>query len=39
LFEELLCRAPTLEYAGEASPPLRQSNFIVGLERLPVRVQ
>jgi cytochrome P450 family 142 subfamily A polypeptide 1 len=39
LFEELLCRAPTLEYAGEAAPPVRQSNFIVGLQGLPVRVQ
>jgi cytochrome P450 family 142 subfamily A polypeptide 1 len=39
LFEELLSRAPTLEYTGEAPPPLRQSNFIVGLERLPVQVQ
>ncbi len=35
LFEELLRRFPDLELAGE--PKLRPSNFIVGIEEMPVR--
>jgi cytochrome P450 family 142 subfamily A polypeptide 1 len=38
MFEELLRRAPGLRLASDAPPPLRPSNFIVGLESLPVRV-
>ncbi|TFG95535.1 MAG: cytochrome P450, partial [Myxococcales bacterium] len=37
MFEELLARLPDLELASEEEPPLRPSNFIVGVERLPVR--
>ena len=37
LFEELLRRLPDIELAGAAPLPLRPSNFIVGLEALPVR--
>ncbi len=37
MFEELLARAPDLELASDDPPPLRPSNFIVGLEHLPVR--
>jgi cytochrome P450 family 142 subfamily A polypeptide 1 len=39
MFEELLRRLPGLELADEAPPPRRPSNFIVGLELLPVRVR
>ena len=39
MFEELLKRLPTLELAGPGPPPLRPSNFIVGIERLDVRVR
>ena len=35
LFEQVLRRMPDLELAGEL--PLRPSNFIVGIERMPVR--
>jgi cytochrome P450 family 142 subfamily A polypeptide 1 len=38
MFEELLSDAPLLELASTDPPPLRPSNFIVGLEHLPVRV-
>ncbi len=38
LFEELLARAPGLELASDAPPPLRPANFVVGFEELPVRV-
>ncbi|MBX3027132.1 cytochrome P450 [bacterium] len=35
-FEELLRRMPTLELASAALPPRRPSNFICGIESLPV---
>ena len=35
-FEEILRRMPTLELASTAPPPLRASNFISGIESLPV---
>jgi len=35
-FEELLAALPDLELAPGAALPLRPSNFIVGLERMPV---
>ena len=38
MFEELMTGGPVLELADDAPPPLRPSNFIVGLEHLPVRV-
>jgi cytochrome P450 family 142 subfamily A polypeptide 1 len=37
LFEELLRRFPDVELATSAPLPIRPSNFIVGLERMPVR--
>jgi cytochrome P450 family 142 subfamily A polypeptide 1 len=37
LFEELLRRLPDLELANDEPLPLRPSNFIVGIERMPVR--
>lgn len=37
MFEELLTAAPQFALADDSPPPLRPSNFIVGLERLPVR--
>jgi cytochrome P450 family 142 subfamily A polypeptide 1 len=36
IFEELLRRLPDLEIEGDAELPLRPSNFIVGIERMPV---
>jgi cytochrome P450 family 142 subfamily A polypeptide 1 len=36
MFEELLRRMPELELVGEEPPPMRESNFICGIERLPV---
>jgi cytochrome P450 family 142 subfamily A polypeptide 1 len=36
MFEELLAVLPDAELAPGAAPPLRPSNFIVGLEQLPV---
>ena len=38
MFEELMTDGPVFELADNAPPPLRPSNFIVGLEHLPVRV-
>jgi cytochrome P450 family 142 subfamily A polypeptide 1 len=35
-FEELLRRLPDLELASDAPLPMRASNFIVGIERMPV---
>ncbi|MDX2169935.1 MAG: cytochrome P450 [Deltaproteobacteria bacterium] len=35
-FEELLRRMPTLDLASSAPPPRRASNFICGIEHLPV---
>jgi cytochrome P450 family 142 subfamily A polypeptide 1 len=37
LFEELLRRFPDIELATSAPLPVRPSNFIVGLEKMPVR--
>ncbi len=37
MFEELLARLPDVELASDAPPPMRASNFITGIERLPVR--
>jgi len=37
-FEELLQRVPTLELVSTAPPPRRASNFICGIESLPVEV-
>jgi cytochrome P450 family 142 subfamily A polypeptide 1 len=36
MFEELLARVPTLELRTDVSPPLRNSNFITGIEEMPV---
>jgi len=38
LFEELLARIPGLEPRGPEPPALRPSNFITGIESLPVEV-
>jgi cholest-4-en-3-one 26-monooxygenase len=37
LFEELLRRLPDIELATSEPLPIRPSNFIVGLEKMPVR--
>ncbi len=37
MFEELLRRFPNLELSTNDAPPLRPTNFIVGIETLPVR--
>lgn len=37
MFEEILRRLPDLEFATEAKLPLRRNNFIVGIERMPLR--
>jgi cytochrome P450 family 142 subfamily A polypeptide 1 len=37
MFEELLRRMPDIELATSAPLPLRPSNFIVGVEEMPVR--
>ena len=37
MFEELLRRMPDLALASDAPLPLRPSNFIVGVEEMPVR--
>ncbi len=39
MFEELLRRLPDLELASAAPPPLRASNFISGIEEMPVRIR
>ena len=36
MFEELLRRLPDLELATDDPLPLRPSNFIVGIESMPV---
>ncbi len=36
MFEELLARLPDVELDGDAAPRLRPSNFIVGIEHMPV---
>ena len=36
MFEELMTHAPPFALASEEAPPLRPSNFIVGIEHLPV---
>lgn len=38
MFEEILRAIPGLELTSAAAPPMRPSNFIVGIEELPVRV-
>jgi cytochrome P450 family 142 subfamily A polypeptide 1 len=38
MFEELLRRAPELELASEEPPAVRPANFVVGLEKMLVRV-
>jgi cytochrome P450 family 142 subfamily A polypeptide 1 len=37
MFEELLARLPDVQLASAAAPPMRPSNFITGIERLPLR--
>jgi len=37
LFERVLARLPDIELASDAALPLRPSNFIVGIETMPVR--
>jgi cytochrome P450 family 142 subfamily A polypeptide 1 len=37
MFEELLARLPDVELATNDPPELRKSNFIVGVEKLPIR--
>lgn len=36
MFEELLARMPNLELVSDQPPPVRASNFIAGIEHLPV---
>ncbi|HVM96943.1 MAG TPA: cytochrome P450, partial [Candidatus Acidoferrales bacterium] len=36
MFEEIVRRIPDLKLASDEPPPLRPSNFIVGIEELPV---
>ncbi len=36
MFEELLRRIPDMQLVDDARPPLRPSNFIVGIESMPV---
>jgi cholest-4-en-3-one 26-monooxygenase len=36
LFEEILARMPALQLCSDEPPPRRASNFIVGIEELPV---
>ena len=38
MFEELVRRMSTLELASADPPRLRPSNFVVGIESLPVRM-
>ena len=38
MFEEILARIPTVELATEEPPPQRPSNFISGIENLPLRL-
>ncbi len=37
MFEELMRRLPDIELATDEKLPLRPSNFIVGIESMPVR--
>jgi cytochrome P450 family 142 subfamily A polypeptide 1 len=37
MFDELLARIPDMELATDEEPPMRPSNFITGIERMPVR--
>ena len=39
MFEEIVRRTPDLELASDDPPPLRPSNFIVGIDHLPVVVR
>jgi hypothetical protein len=36
MFEELLARLPNLRLVGEAALEMRESNFITGIEQMPV---
>jgi cytochrome P450 family 142 subfamily A polypeptide 1 len=38
MFEEILQRVPQLELVSDEPPPLRASNFISGIESLPVQI-
>jgi len=38
MFEEILRRMPDLELATSESPPMRNSNFITGIEEMPVKL-
>jgi cytochrome P450 family 142 subfamily A polypeptide 1 len=37
MFEELLRWLPDMRLASDAAPPMRASNFITGIQRMPVR--
>jgi cytochrome P450 family 142 subfamily A polypeptide 1 len=37
MFEELLALIPDIELASDAPPPMRPSNFITGIEHLPIQ--
>jgi cytochrome P450 family 142 subfamily A polypeptide 1 len=39
MFEEILSRVQDIELTGDARPPYRNSNFITGIESLPVEVR
>ena len=39
MFEEIVSRAPNWELASSEPPRYRPSNFITGIEELPLRVQ
>jgi cytochrome P450 family 142 subfamily A polypeptide 1 len=39
MFEEILSRAQELELADDQRPPYRNSNFITGIESLPVEIR
>jgi cytochrome P450 len=36
MFDRLIERLPELRLASDETPPMRPSNFIVGIERMPV---
>ncbi|MEM7413053.1 MAG: cytochrome P450 [Myxococcota bacterium] len=38
MFEELTARVDTMTFDDDAAPPYRNSNFITGLEQMPVRM-
>jgi cytochrome P450 family 142 subfamily A polypeptide 1 len=39
MFERLVERLPDMRLASDAPPPMRPSNFIVGIEEMPVRFE